>query len=50
MKTSKSWWHLIYWAKWHFIVKPKLHRELALAQAKQVDRLLTSDILKSRIK
>lgn len=45
-----SKWHIFYWLKWQFVVKPKLIKALNKAKAEMVDEILNSDILKARIK
>lgn len=46
----KSKWHIFFWLKWHFIVKPKLQKAINAALAKEVDQVLNGDILRERIK
>lgn len=46
----KSKWHVFFWLKWHFIVKPKLQKAIDVALNKTVDELLKSDILMKRVK
>lgn len=41
--------HVFYWLKWQFVVKPKLLKAMAKAEAQMVDDILNGDILRKRI-
>lgn len=48
--TPPSKWHILYYIKWYFIIRPKVQKEINIALAKAVDEILTLDILINRIK
>lgn len=48
--VAPSKWHIFYWLKWQFVVKPKLIKAINAAKAEAIDHILNEDILKARIK
>jgi hypothetical protein len=48
--TPPSKWHIFYYLKWWFVVRPKLVKELNKAKAEVVDQALNSSVLEDRTK
>lgn len=48
--TPPSKWHVIYYLKWYFVVRPRLIKELNKAKAELVDDILHSQLLRDRTK
>lgn len=48
--TAPSRWHIVYYLKWKFFIKPRMIKELAKAQAPIIDDINKSSVLGKRIK
>lgn len=47
---TKLKWHIFYWLKWYFVIRPKVVKAMDKAKAEMIDEILNSDILEKRIK